>query len=108
MSDTTNKPNVNSILPAATSGEAMALGSLLLGWIILQASSPVTFLLGSEFASEFGKAFAGFIIVALLSIALAVLALTKSAVGWVRAAAGGGMFLSVLGVIFAILGKLFA
>ena len=107
MSDTTNKPSLNSIVPAATSGEAMALGSLLLGWLILQASNPVGFLLGNDHP-EFGKAFASLFIVALLSTVLAVLALTKSAVGWVRAAAGGGIFLSVLGVIFAILGKLFA
>lgn len=107
MSDTTNKPSVNSILPAATSAEASAIASLVLGFGLLSYSEPVQFLLGGP-DDGFGKLFGGYLIITALSIVFAVLALTKSAAGWIRAAAGGGILLSILGVVFAILTKLFS
>jgi len=106
--DTTNRASINDVMPAATSAEAMAITSAVLGFIALSQSNILQFVLGFDFGDSFGKLFLGYIIIAVLAIGAGFFALTKAGAAWTRGVAGAGILMTVLAVIIVILGKLFS
>jgi hypothetical protein len=108
MSDTSNRSSINEIMPAATSAEAMAITSAVLGFIMLQQTNIVQFVLGYEFGDSFGRIFLGYIIIAIIAVGAGILSLTKAGAAWTRGLAGAGILMTALAVIIIILGKLFS
>lgn len=108
MSDTSNKSSVNELIAAASSAEAMAITSAVLGFIALEETRVLQFVLGYDFGDQFGRLFLGYIIIAIIAIGAAVLSLTKAGAAWTRGVAGAGILMAALAVFIIILGKLFA
>jgi hypothetical protein len=108
MSDTTNRSSINEVLPAATSAEAMAITSAVLGFIALEQSNILQFVLGFDFGDSFGRLFLGYIIIAIIAVGAGILSLTKAGAAWTRGVAGAGILMTLLAVLIVILGKLFS
>ena len=108
MSDTTSRSSVNEVIPAATSAEAMAITSAVLGFIALEQSNILQFVLGFDFGDSFGKLFLGYILIAIIAVGAGFLSLTKAGAAWTRGVAGAGILMTVLAVLIVILGKLFS
>ena len=108
MSDTTSRSSVNEVIPAATSAEAMAITSAVLGFIALEQSNILQFVLGFDFGDSFGKLFLGYIIIAIIAVGAGFLSLAKAGAAWTRGVAGAGILMTVLAVLIVILGKLFS
>lgn len=108
MSDTSNRSAVNDVTTAATSAEAMAISSAVLGFITLEETHIVQFVLGYEFGDSFGRLFLGYLIIAIIAIGAGILSLTKAGAAWSRGVAGAGILMTALAVVIIILGKLFS
>jgi hypothetical protein len=108
MSDTSSRSSVNDIIPAATSAEAMAITSAVLGFIALEQTNILQFVLGYEFGTSFGRLFLGYIIIAIIAVGAGIFSLTKAGAAWSRGVAGAGILMTALAVLIIILGKLFS
>lgn len=89
--------SASTITTAATSGEGLALASIILASIALLQSSPVSGIVGESFAEA--KHFVGALIIGLIAVGLGLAAVGKSAAVWVRGAAGAAALLSVVTVV---------
>src|SRR5262245_49636620 len=108
MSDTSNRSAMNYVTTAATHALDMHTSTDLLGFIAIEETYILQFVLEYEFGDSFGRLFLGYIIIAIIAIGAGVLSLTKAGAAWTRGVAGAGILMTALAVVIIILGKLFS
>ena len=101
MTEPTHR-GTGAVAGAATSAEALAIASIVLATVALLDASPIFWIVGDAPALE-AKHFVGSLIIGLSAIGLGLAAVGKSAVPWIRGAAGAAALLSAITVVLTFI-----